>query len=648
MNGTSSAPCLTRLALAAVGRLVPPAPEPRPPEFQLLASAAAESPSDAVGFSAAVRQAQLAPALSDVPLARLASAWNLSTAETLSLALAAAVERDLMVGRALAYAQAPIGGSRPTLALLVSAFSGLDEARPLTPARLVHSPAFLRGALALAQDGSPLPERGVAVPLPLCGAFDDEDVPWPGGRIDEALSAPLPDSVRQQCRLQALALSRSAAPALVVRAGLPEEARSAAGQIARELGLRPFFIENVATSGLGAWLLLRDLAPVFIVDAGPGETKTLPEIPGFAGPILVAASRDGSLVIPGRAVTPWLLPMPTLDERSALWRAFVTDDSAARELAGSHRASPARIAQLGRLAAHQARLDGASDASVATIRAVARTGEGTGLEALAQPVLEPIADDALVLGQELRAELEGLLARCRHRDGLTARLGPATAARYTTGVRALLVGPSGTGKTLAAGWLATRLGLPLYRVDLSAIHSKYIGETEKNLAQLMARAERTEAVLLFDEADALFGKRTDVRDSNDRFANTQTNYLLQRIETFDGIALLTSNSRGRFDAAFSRRLDVVIEFPAPGPAERRALWQAHLGAEHTLSIQELNLIAGQCDFAGGQIRNVVLAAAVAARDQGEVVDYSRISHALQAEYRKAGRPPPPALGRNAG
>jgi SpoVK/Ycf46/Vps4 family AAA+-type ATPase len=184
-------------------------------------------------------------------------------------------------------------------------------------------------------------------------------------------------------------------------------------------------------------------------------------------------------------------------------------------------------------------------------------------------------------------------------------------------------------------------------VDLANITSKYIGETEKNLARLLARAERTEAVLLFDEADSLFGKRTDVRESNDRFANAQTNYLLQRIETFDSIALLTSNSRGRFDTAFSRRLDQIIEFPAPAPAERRALWQAHLGDHHALGMQELNLLAGQCDFPGGQIRNVVLAAAVAARARSEPIDLAKIQHALAAEYRKAGRPLPSALSRPA-
>src|SRR4051794_19206528 len=180
---------------------------------------------------------------------------------------------------------------------------------------------------------------------------------------------------------------------------------------------------------------------------------------------------------------------------------------------------------------------------------------------------EPIPDAALVMTPALAAELNALVARCRARDGLADGLGASASTRYHPGVRALFIGPSGTGKTLAAGWLATTLGLPLYRVDLVGVTSKYIGETEKNLAQLLDRAEQAEVVLLFDEADSLFGKRTDVREANDRFANAQTNYLLQRIESFDGIAILTSNSRARFDTAFARRLDLIVDFPLPGPEE---------------------------------------------------------------------------------
>jgi len=135
----------------------------------------------------------------------------------------------------------------------------------------------------------------------------------------------------------------------------------------------------------------------------------------------------------------------------------------------------------------------------------------------------------------------------------------------------------------------------------------------------------------------LFGKRTDVRDSNDRFANAQTNYLLQRIETYDGVTLLTSNSRSRFDSGFSRRLDVVIEFPLPGPEERRALWLSHLGTTHRLNLREVNQLAARVDFAGGHIRNVVLMAAVLAQAAGRPIEYADVLHGLATEYLKLGR-----------
>ena len=233
-----------------------------------------------------------------------------------------------------------------------------------------------------------------------------------------------------------------------------------------------------------------------------------------------------------------------------------------------------------------------------------------------------------------------MLFRSQGRDRLVECLGPAARNRFHPGVKALLVGASGTGKTLAASWLACRLEMPLYRVDLASITSKYIGETEKNLADLLARAEQAEVLLLFDEADALFGKRTEVKEANDRFANAQTNYLLQRIETYDGIVLLTSNSRERIDNAFSRRLDAVVEFTLPGPAERHALWRAHLGENHALSDQELSRLAGVVDLAGGGIRNTVLAAGLLARASQRPIGMGEVRQALEAEYRKLSQPLP--------
>ena len=251
-----------------------------------------------------------------------------------------------------------------------------------------------------------------------------------------------------------------------------------------------------------------------------------------------------------------------------------------------------------------------------------------------------MGDAALVLPQSLRDSLDRLLERARMRTRLHEKLGPAVTSRYRPGVRALMVGESGTGKTLAAHWLATKLGLPLYRVDLAALTSKWIGETEKNLSAILSAAEHADVLLFFDEADALFANRTEVGDSNDRHANAQTNYLLQRIEEFDGVALLASNSRDRFDPAFVRRLDAILEFPLPEGPARRDLWTAHLGDHHELAARDLDRLAVSVDLAGGHIRNVVLAAAARATAGGRKIRWGDLVEAAADEYAKLGRPPP--------
>jgi SpoVK/Ycf46/Vps4 family AAA+-type ATPase len=322
-----------------------------------------------------------------------------------------------------------------------------------------------------------------------------------------------------------------------------------------------------------------------------------------------------------------------------LWRAVLGPGVAVDALAENHRHAAGRIVELG-LAARSVAARAGTAIGTDHVAQAARAGVGADLGALAELLADDIADEALVLAPSLRQALDALLARCRVRDRLADTLGVAARARYRPGVRCLLVGPSGTGKTLAAGWIATRLGLPLYRVDLASVTSKYIGETEKNLADLFARAEHAEVVLLFDEADSLFGKRTDVKDANDRFANQQTNYLLQRIESYEGITLLTSNSRARFDSAFTRRLDAIIDFPAPGPEERRALWLAHLGDGHGLDPAALNRLAAGCDLAGGHIRNAVFGAASLATQRGGALCEADLLAAVATEYRKLGKPSP--------
>jgi SpoVK/Ycf46/Vps4 family AAA+-type ATPase len=265
---------------------------------------------------------------------------------------------------------------------------------------------------------------------------------------------------------------------------------------------------------------------------------------------------------------------------------------------------------------------------------------GGRIDALARRAAAQVHREDIVLPAELGASLDRLVDRILLRNRLHDGLGSTIGARYKPGVRALLTGDSGTGKTLAVHWLAHEAGLPLYRVDLAALTSKWIGETEKNLSQLLDAAEQGDVMLFFDEADSLFGARTDVGDAHDRYANSQTNFLLQRIEDYEGVAILATNSRDRFDPAFVRRFDMVLEFPLPDAAARRLLWDRHLGAAHAIPDAQLDLVAALVDLAGGHVRNIVLAAAARAKAAERPIAMADVAAATGEEYAKLGRAAP--------
>jgi SpoVK/Ycf46/Vps4 family AAA+-type ATPase len=206
------------------------------------------------------------------------------------------------------------------------------------------------------------------------------------------------------------------------------------------------------------------------------------------------------------------------------------------------------------------------------------------------------------------------------------------------GLSALFAGESGTGKTMAADIMAGVLGQDLYKIDLSMLVSKYIGETEKNLNRIFTEAETSNAILFFDEADAIFGKRSEVKDSHDRYANIEISYLLQRMETYDGVVILASNLRGNLDEAFTRRLHFIIEFPFPEAADREFIWQVNFPSETPVADDiDYTLLARRFRLAGGNIRNIIMAAAFLAADEGQVVGMKQLLHASRREYQKIGR-----------
>ncbi|MCC8250480.1 ATP-binding protein [Saccharothrix sp. NEAU-S10] len=242
----------------------------------------------------------------------------------------------------------------------------------------------------------------------------------------------------------------------------------------------------------------------------------------------------------------------------------------------------------------------------------------------------------LVLPDAQRLVLREVVAHVRQRSKVYQEWGFENVLRRGLGVTALFAGGSGTGKTLAAEVLAGELGLDLFVIDLSQVISKYIGETEKNLRRVFDAAEGGGALLLFDEADALFGKRSEIKDSHDRYANIEVSYLLMRMESYRGLAILTTNMKKALDTAFLRRIRFVVDFPFPGPVERAEIWRRVIPADTPIEGVDAGKLA-QLTVAGGSIRNIALSAAFLAAEQAVPLGMRHVLAAARTEYLKLDR-----------
>ncbi|WP_319575205.1 AAA family ATPase [uncultured Desulfobacter sp.] len=622
--------------------------EPSQPEAAYLMHAVPSKPHRRLNLNDIVQNSHTG----EKNLIRLLGTAQPDGSDIIALTLCYLVETDPMAGRCMAYLQQPMGGSRPTLSLLAAIirdsgiFPGDNMAHIM--AHIVHGKAVALGLLQVLNEASPLPEQQVRLHTPVALNVSGGRFSWPGTRIigdDDGFE--LPQSLARQADLQARSLAQGSRDVLVIRSPSIREKRRAARHIAFALKKTALMVEDQekAFPGLGTICIQKGLLPVLIYECGPGDQINLPEITGYQGPVLVIAGHEGAFESNVGQVIGWTIPLPTHEERKSLWDKHLGRSELSEQLAWDHIHGMDRIIELAGLAKRQSIIYQKDTVGMEEIREAAWLRENRGLSAMAQPVKAKVTDKTLVVRPRTQRQLDLLEQRCRMREQLVDDLGITLKARYEMGVKALFTGPSGTGKTLAASWLANRLSAPLYRVDLASITSKYIGETEKNLARLLGQSEQEDVVLLFDEADSLFGKRTDVKDANDRFANAQTNYLLQRIETYTGVVLLTSNSKARFDAAFTRRLDMIIDFPLPNPKERRAIWLNHLGSFHTLSKGNINQLAMQCELSGGNIRNVVLTAAVMAKSKQTSISFKTVIDALSDEYRKIGKQLSPELKR---
>ncbi len=395
--------------------------------------------------------------------------------------------------------------------------------------------------------------------------------------------------------------------------------------------------------------LLRGTVPVVSglepVDAEDNEGRDLIRqvVRAHPGPVIVRSSPEGAIPFePGHQS--FTLPPLSESERGAVWREVLAEVGLpcgdVDGLAARYRVGPGTITAVARgtaLRRAQENVDADVDAAP-LLDETARQHITTRLDRVASHVTRLASWEQVALPDDILDSLREFIGRVRHRRTVYETWGYDKKMTTSRGLTALFYGPPGTGKSMVAGLIARELGLELYKVDLARVVSKWIGETEKNLAEVFDAAEDGQVVVVFDEADSLFAKRTDVKSSVDRYANLEVNYLLQRLDSFEGIAILTTNLEGSIDPAFKRRMSLRLQFPFPDEEIRARLWAAHVPPEVP--------VTGDLDFAdlahrfplsGGYIRNSAIRAAFLAAQEDRPLSYDHLVRAIQLEYRELGK-----------
>nr|WP_148589870.1 ATP-binding protein [Streptomyces sp. WAC01526] len=628
---------------------------------------AAQAPAEGTGASYPASGAHTgepageAPGTSDRSVA-LAGRFGLSALDLHILLAALAPDVDRSFEPLYGYLNDDVGRRRATVALALD-LAGTGPYEAGARARFHPGAPLLSGGLLVIEDEDrPLPGRALRVPERVVAhLLGDEglDPELSGGEVELLSagqraarvtgSAARTDDASFARRLAALASERPLAVHL--RERRPGTAAEPVTDGLRRAGLPVLRYRPDGHHGDGAGLagaLLREarLRGAAVV-VGP-----LPERPGA----LVRALAGGDVPVvffgsepydPDWAPDSGLFALDAPDDGAAadeVWSTELGSVDEGFDLAAAvapYRLGAAQIRRAARAATALAAFDG-TPVTAAHVQHSARQQSAPLLDRHARRVRPAVGFDGLVLPPEPLSLLHELVQRARHREKVLGTWRLRTGGGRGRGVVALFAGESGTGKTLSAEVVAGALGLDLYVVELSSVVDKYIGETEKNLERIFSEADRTDAVLLFDEADAVFGKRSEVKSSHDRYANLESAYLLQRLEAFDGIAVLTTNLRANIDEAFTRRLDLVVDFPFPDDGRRLALWRSCLAATPCADDLGLDVCAKEFELSGGAIRSAAVTAGYLAAGRGGPVTAADVRAGARREYRKMGRLVPDA------
>ncbi|MFI1282118.1 AAA family ATPase [Streptomyces sp. NPDC020858] len=596
------------------------------------------------------------------PLDVLATRFALAPLDLDLLLVALAPDLDARFEQLYGYLNDDLTRRRPTvgLALELCGRTGAAAARfRLSPA----APLVAGGLLEVTEPERPPLSRVLVVPDRVTAHLLGDTSPDPrlAGVLGEATDDPAVDPAESH-RAVAAAGSGTGHVHLRTRGGDPVGLAAAA---LRACGLSPLALDASALAHHARTVpeLARAAArEARLTGAGVllGPVEELPDKPDERARLLRTLCTElrgiplftygaGGWEPAWAADTPVALTVaaPDPDRQAVRWRhaleraagehgATGEADALARSVS-AHRLDAGQLRRAAGAAVRTAALDGRA-VSPEDLRTAVRAQNGAGLARLARRVEPAVGWDDLVLPAPTLRGLRELAVRARHRDQVLGQWGMRPGGGRGRGVIALFAGSSGTGKTMSAEVVAADLGMDLYVVDLSTVVDKYVGETEKNLERIFTEASAVNAVLLFDEADAIFGKRSEVKDSHDKHANMESAYLLQRMESFDGIAILTTNLRANLDEAFTRRLDVVADFPVPDAAQRLALWERCLGDRLPRAGDlDLGFCAERFELAGGSIRACAVTAAYFAAASGEPLTMPQVVTAVAQEYRKLGR-----------
>jgi hypothetical protein len=576
------------------------------------------------------------------PLDRLADGFGLGPIEVNLLLLAAMPEEHEGYASVLR-TLSPRGDGQVAVGLAAQLLCRDADERLALREALLEGNALRHGILALAGDG-PLFERNLVLApglWPVLGGLDH----WPDELqpiVLGAATAGLEEWFAEPTVARAArAVQRRRRRTLVVSAETEALAADRAAALCAHAGVKAVGFDAPATPAAERLARVHAVArgqiPVFRLAAGDGAPNAaMPDLDAHPGPVILAVRRGAALALGDRPVIHVAATALSAGARIRMWQRLLPTLAAdAPTLAVRYPVEPAAAERIGRDVCALAAIDGDAvdlDLVAEGVRARATVHLTPGLN-----VVRPAARwHQLVLPATRKAQLTEALHRLEHQATVLDRWRFLEGRSGARGVRMLLCGPPGTGKTLAAEVLANALGVDLLVVDIARLVSKWIGETEKHLAAVFDAAEQAQSVLLFDEADALFGRRTEVSDAHDRYANLETAYLLSRLERFEGLAMLSTNLKQNIDPAFLRRLEFVVEFDLPGIAERAALWRCHLPSTAPLGPEvDLQQLATLYPITGAMIRNASVAAAYRAAAAATAISQSQLIAAIAREYEKA-------------